>query len=240
MDAEILILEVSPKLKHLKNHLTDIISICFITDSYSIKKEDVEKSIANKEKIIIPLKEPKNKIIRCTLIRNNNIIGKGEFTPVEGLKWYTLNDTKNSTSIESLITASTSNTNIKSGENLKSKKSNMNSNVFSNYHDLTNTSYNNYVNNYFSSKNILNKGNNSIISSIIKIKLSIKLLCKQVKNSANMNHNDIIKNNNYTKEHTINSSKEDDFFFNKKDDIFLEDDLTIVNTENNKTTNRKN
>ena len=239
MDAEILILEVSPKLKHLKNHLTDIISICFITDSYSIKKEDIEKSIGNKEKIIIPLKEPKNKIIRCTLIRNNNIIGKGEFTPVEGLKWYTLNDTKNSTSIESLITASTSNTNIKSGENLKSKKNNMNSNVFSNCHDLTNTSYNNYVNNYFSSKNILNKGNNSIISSIIKIKLSIKLLYKQVKNSANMNHNDIIKNNNYTKEHTINSSKEDDFFFNKKDDVFLEDDLTIVNTEINKTTNRK-
>jgi len=239
MDAEILILEVSPKLKHLKSHLTDIISICFITDSYSIKKEDIEKSIGNKEKIIIPLKEPKNKIIRCTIIRNNNIIGKGEFTPVEGLKWYTLNDTKNSTSIESLITASTSNTNIKSGENLKSKKNNMNSNVFSNCHDLTNTSYNNYVNNYFSSKNILNKGNNSIISSIIKIKLSIKLLYKQVKNSANMNHNDIIKNNNYTKEHTINSSKEDDFFFNKKDDVFLEDDLTIVNTEINKTTNRK-
>ena len=241
MDAEILILEFTPKLKYFKNHLNDIISICFIADNYSIKKEDVEKSIVNKEKIIIPFKEAKNKTIKCSLIKNNNIIGKGEFIPVEGLKWYTLDDTKNSTSIESLITASTSNTNIKSGENLKNKKNNMNSNVFCNSPDFTNTHYNNYENNYFSSKNILNKVNNSAISSIIKIKLSIKLSYKKVKNSINMNHYDIkIKNNNYTKELTINSSKEEDFFFNKKDDIFLEDDLTIVNTEINSTTNRKN
>ena len=241
MDAEILILEVTPKLKYFKNHLNDIISICFIADNYSIKKEDVEKSIINKEKIIIPFKEAKNKTIKCSLIKNNNIIGKGEFIPVEGLKWYTLDDTKNSTSIESLITVSTSNTNIKSGENLKNKKNNMNSNVFCNSPDFTNTHYNNYENNYFSSKNILNKVNNSAISSIIKIKLSIKLSYKKVKNSINMNHYDIkIKNNNYTKELTINSSKEEDFFFNKKDDIFLEDDLTIVNTEINSTTNRKN
>ena len=239
MDAEILLVDVTPKLKHFKNHLSDIISICFITDNYSIKKEDAEKSIINKEKIIIPFKEAKNKTIKCTLIKNNNILGKGEFIPVEGLKWYTLNDTKNSTSIESIITASTSNANIKTNENLKNKKSNMNSNVFSNFPDFTNTCYNNYVNNYFSSKNILNKVNNSTISSIIKIKLSIKLLYKQVKNSLNLNHYDIIKNNNYTKELTINSSKEDDFFFNKKDDIFLEDDLTIVNTEINNTTNHK-
>ena len=241
MDAEILILEVTPKLKYFKNHLNDIISICFIADNYSIKKEDVEKSIINKEKIIIPFKEAKNKTIKCSLIKNNNIIGKGEFIPVEGLKWYTLDDTKNSTSIESLITASTSNINIKNGENLKNKKNNMNSNVFCNSPDFTNLHYNNYENNYFSSKNILNKVNNSAISSIIKIKLSIKLLYKKVKNSINMNHYDIkIKNNNYTKELTINSSKEEDFFFNKKDDIFLEDDLTIVNTEINSTTNRKN
>ena len=241
MDAEILILEVTPKLKYFKNNLNDIISICFIADNYSIKKEDVEKSIVNKEKIIIPFKEAKNKTIKCSLIKNNNIIGKGEFIPVEGLKWYTLDDTKNSTSIESLITSSTSNTNIKSGENLKNKKNNMNSNVFCNSPDFTNTHYNNYENNYFSSKNILNKVNNSAISSIIKIKLSIKLSYKKVKNSINMNHYDIkIKNNNYTKELTINSSKEEDFFFNKKDDIFLEDDLTIVNTEINSTTNRKN
>ena len=211
MDAEILIVEISPKLKHLKNHLTDIISICFITENYSIKKEDVEKSIINKEKIIIPFKDAKNKAaIKCNLIRNDNLIGKGEFIPVEGLKWYTLNDIKNTTSIESLITASTSNANIKGGENLKNKKSNMNSNVFYNYPDFTNTCYNNYVNNYFSSKNILSKVNNSTISSIIKIKLSIKLSYKKVKNTVNLNHYDIIKNNNYTKELTINSSKEDD------------------------------
>ena len=232
MDAEILIIEVSPKLKHLKSHLNDIISICFITDNYSIKKEDVEKSITNKEKIIIPLKETKNKTIKCTLIRNNNIICKGEFNLVEGIKWYEINDTKNSASIESLITASTMNGNIKSGENLKNKKNNMNSNVFCNYPDFSNKCYNNYVSNYFSSKNILSKVNNNSISSIIKIKLSIKLSYKQVKNSINMNHYDIINKNNYTKELTINSSKEDD--------IFLEDDLIIVNTDINNTTNRKN
>ena len=124
MNAEICIVEVSPKLKHLRNNLTDIISIYFITDNYSIKKEDAEKAIINKEKIIIPLKETKNKSIKCSLIRNNNIIGKGEFVPVEGLKWYTLNDNKNNTSLESLITSSTSNANIKSGENLKNKKNN--------------------------------------------------------------------------------------------------------------------
>jgi hypothetical protein len=134
MDAEICIVEVWPKLKHLRNHLTDIISLYFITDNYSIKKEDIEKAIINKEKIIIPFKETKNKIIKCSLIRNNNIIGKGEFVPVEGLKWYTLNDNKNNTSLESLITSSTSNANIKSGENLKNKKNNnMNSNTLYNY-----------------------------------------------------------------------------------------------------------
>ena len=241
MDAEICIVEVSPKLKHLKNNLTDIISIYFITDNYSIKKEDAEKAIINKEKIIIPLNETKNKSIKCSLIRNNNIIGKGEFTLVEGLKWYTLNDNKNTTSIESLITASTSNANIKSGENLKNKKNNnMNSNTIYNCPDFSSPSYNNYTNKNFSSKNILNKINNCSISSIIKIKLSIKLFFKQDKNTINTNYYDIIKNINYTKEPTINSSKDDEFFFNKKDDIFLEEDLTIVNSEINNTANRKN
>ena len=243
MDAEICLVEVSPKLKHLRNHLTDIISIYFMVDNYSIKKEDAEKAIINKEKIIIPLKDTKNKSIKCSLIRNNNIIGKGEFVPIEGLKWYTLNDTKNTASIESLITASISKTNIKGGEILKNKKNNFNYNTLYNNPDSSNASYNNYANNNFSSKNILNKINNSSISSIIKIKLSIKLLYKQEKNTINTintNYYDILKNNNYTKEITINSSKDDEFIFNKKGDIFLDDDLTIVNTDINNTINRKN
>ena len=241
MNAEICIVEASPKLKHLRNNLTDIISIYFITDNYSIKKEDAEKAIINKEKIIIPLKETKNKSIKCSLIRNNNIIGKGEFVPVEGLKWYTLKENKNNTSLESLITSSTSNANIKSGENLKNKKNNnMNSNTLYNYPDYSNTCYNNYNNKNFSSKNFLNKINNCSISSIIKIKLSIKLSYNQEKNTINTNYYDIIKNNNYTKEPTINSSKDDELFFNKKDDIFLEEDLTIVNKDINNTANRKN
>lgn len=116
----------------------------------------------------------------------------------------------------------------------------MNSNTLYNYPEYSNTCYNNYNNKNFSSKNFLNKINNCSISSIIKIKLSIKLSYNQEKNTINTNYYDIIKNNNYTKEPTINSSKDDELFFNKKDDIFLEEDLTIVNKDINNTANRKN
>lgn len=232
MEAEIRILEIFPKLKLLKNNIKDIISIFFISDNYSVKLENVEKSINNKEKILLNLNESKNKkisqLIKCSLLRNNNIIGKGEFIPSEGLKWYDLNDTKNNTfNKDSQISSYTSTSNIK---NLKYSyiSSNINNNKLHISPDISNLIYNNDKSNLRNSNNQIN---NSTISSIIKIKLLINLLHKRNKNY--INHYDLIKSNNYTKEPSQESSKLEENIKNQKEDIFKENTLTVHNLEIN-------
>ena len=76
MEAKLRIIEISPKLKNFKNNSKDIISISFISDNYSVKIEDVDKAIINNEKIIINIKESKNKILPINYINLNiyNII----------------------------------------------------------------------------------------------------------------------------------------------------------------------
>ena len=182
MEAKIRIVEVSPKLKCFKNNPKDIISISFISDNYSVKIEDLEKAISSNDKVIVNLKESKNKNkhqpIKYSLIRNNNIvIANGEFIPSEGIKWYKLNEIKNNISKESLITSSTSNGNIKNNTNFPNNRR---------AHNLSD-SHNSYqiepINN-FNSKNNFNKLNNNP-SLVLKIKFSINILNKKISNKKN-------------------------------------------------------
>ncbi len=237
MEAKIRIVEISPKLKLLKNNPKDIISISFISDNYSLKIEDVEKAINSNDKFIINLKESKNiknkniiQSIKYSLIRNNNyIIGTGEFTPSEGIKWYKLNEINNNISKESLITSSTSNGNFKNNNATVSRRT----------HNLSD-SHNSYPKeplNSILSKNNINQVNNSSVLTTIKIKISINIYNKKMinkKDNCNNNHYNSIINNNYTKEPSENSSKYDEILFDKEKDIFNEVDLTITELDMSK------
>ena len=235
MEAKIRIVEISPKLKVFKNNSNDIISISFISDNYSIKIEDIEKAILSNDKIIINLKElkdskGKNNIqpIKYSLIRNNNnIISTGEFTPIEGVQWYKLNEIRNNISKESLITSSTSNGNIKNYNNNMSRRAH-------NLSDWNNSYTIEPMTNHYSKNNFYQLTNNSSLT--IKIKLSINFLNKKhisTKNntSTNINHYFTIKNNNYTKEPSENSSN-NEILLDKE--IFNEEDFTIIDSDSNK------
>ena len=118
MEVKLKIIEISPKLKSLKNNSKDIISISFISDNYSVKIEDTEKAMINNDNIIINLKQDNNtnkiQTIKYSLIKNmNNIISTGEFTPIEGTKWYKLSEIKNNISKENPLASSKSKGNIK-------------------------------------------------------------------------------------------------------------------------------
>ena len=236
MEAKIRIIEISPKLKLFKNNSKDIISISFISDNYSVKIEDVEKAILSNEQIIISLKEIKDhknkniiQPIKYSFIRNNNnILGKGEFIPTEGIKWYKFIEKNNNVTKETYITPSTSNGNIKKNNLIVSRRA----------HNLSD-SHNSYAKEPFSStvsKNNLNKLNNSnSLLSIMKIKLAINIINKKIisnKKLTNTNNRyNSIKNSNYIKEGSDNSSKYDGSLLDKNRDIFNEEDFTIEESD---------
>ena len=242
MEAKIRIIEISPKIKCFKNDPKDIISISFISDNYSVKIEDLEKAIISNDKVIVNLKESKNKNkyqpIKYSLLKNNNnIIATGEFIPTEGIKWYKLNEIKNNMSKESLITSSTSNGNIKNNNNFTANRR---------VHNLSD-SHNSYANeplNSFISKSNLNKLNNNSGLTAIKIKFSINLSNKKVFsnkkniNPNNNNHYNSIINNNYTKEPSENSSKYGEILLDK--DIFNDEEFTITECELSRINQKKN
>ena len=242
MEAKIRIIEISPKIKCFKNDPKDIISISFISDNYSVKIEDLEKAIISNDKVIVNLKESKNKNkyqpIKYSLLKNNNnIIATGEFIPSEGIKWYKLNEIKNNMSKESLITSSTSNGNIKNNNNFTANRR---------VHNLSD-SHNSYANeplNSFISKSNFNKLNKNSGLTVIKIKFSINLSNKKVFsnkkniNQNNNNHYNSIINNNYTKEPSENSSKYGEILLDK--DIFNDEEFTITECELSRINQKKN
>ena len=244
MEAKIRIIEVSPKIKCFKNNPKDVISISFISDNYSVKIEDLEKAITSNDKVIVNLKETKNKNnkyqpIKYSLLRNNNnIIATGEFIPSEGIKWYKLNEPKNNMSKESLITSSTSNGNIKNNNNFAANRR---------AHNLSdsNNSYAQEPLNNFTSKTNFNKLNNNSALNIIKIKFSINLSNKKgftnkknMNSSNNTNHYNSTINNNYTKEPSESSSKYAEILFDR--DIFNDEEFTITESEINRFNQMKN
>ena len=249
MEAEIHIIETAPKIKQLKNKPKDIISMIFISSNYSIKIDNIEKAINKKDKILINLEESKNKKlqkIKYSLLRNNQIICNGEFFPTEGMKWYNLNsnDMENTTSKESLITSSTSNTNIKNAENIiinNNNNTNLNYRTIQNLSDLSNISYNNEPNNNINSTNNLNKlkVDNNSNSLVIKIKLLINFLYMRNNKNLDINYYNLISNNNYTKEPSANISKEEEIIYGNIEEISKKKNLTITETENNNKVNNK-
>jgi len=259
MEAEIHIIEIIPKIKQLKSNPKDIISIIFISSNYSIKIDNIEKAINKNDKILINLEEQKNKKlqkIKYSLLRNNQIICNGEFIPTEGIKWYNLNSNnkENTTSKESLITSSTSNTNIKNVDNITTNNNiNLNYRTIQNLSDLSSISYNNEQNNNFNSTNNLNKlkVDNNSNSLAIKIKLLINFLYLRNNNNKDLNHYNLMPNNNYTKEPSTNTSKEEEILYGNIEEIVKKENLTIteagkkINNHNKKNSskmakNRKN
>ena len=120
MEVKFRIIEIYPKPQTIKNNQKDIISISFISNDYTKKIGNIEQSIAKSEKIEINLKAQNNQkeIIKCILLRNNNIICSGEMNLEEGTNWYKLDEIKNNKmSKESLITSSTSNGNFQNINN---------------------------------------------------------------------------------------------------------------------------
>ena len=90
MELKIKILEISPNIKTLKVRQTDILSLSFLAENIVIKIDNIEKSISNKDEILLILREySPNEKIHFNLIRNDAIIiGTGKFTPTSGTKWY--------------------------------------------------------------------------------------------------------------------------------------------------------
>ena len=120
MEVKIKILEILPKIAQLKSNYTDFFSMSFEYDNYKVNIEDIEKTINNRDEIIINLKESsfsKNDIkqfIKFSLIKNNKnisyILGSSEILIIDGVKWYTVKEVKNDmVNKESFITSSTSN-----------------------------------------------------------------------------------------------------------------------------------
>ena len=99
MEVKIKLLEISPNAKYLKGRPTDILSLSFIAENIVIKVDDIEKSIMNKEPIVLILRDySPNEKIHFNLIRNDSIIiGLGKFTPSPATKWYKIYDLINIT-----------------------------------------------------------------------------------------------------------------------------------------------
>ena len=119
MELNIKIIETNPSIKNLKVNPTDIISLSFIAENIVLKIDNIEKNIANKENILLMLREysPNEKIL-FNLIRNDStIIGTGKFTPLTGAKWYKMFD---------LISITENNINKNSSKNLLRRSSSNN------------------------------------------------------------------------------------------------------------------
>ena len=99
MELKIKVLEIFPNIKNIKIKPSDIISLSFEAENIVVKIDNIEKSIINKEKILLLLKEfsPKQKISFNLLRNDTNILGKGKFLPLPGIKWHKIYELINRT-----------------------------------------------------------------------------------------------------------------------------------------------
>ena len=90
MELKIKVLEIFPNIKKIKLKPSDIISLSFEAENIVVKIDNIEKSIINKDNILLLLKEFSQKQkISFNLIRNEtNMLGKGIFFPLPGIKWH--------------------------------------------------------------------------------------------------------------------------------------------------------
>jgi hypothetical protein len=105
MNVNIEILEISPRVKYLKNNPSDILSVSLHSGKNISKIPDLEKAIKELQKINLII-NAKN-TIKLTLIRNNStIIGITEFTPTNETKWLNLKEYKTISNYENMLTIS--------------------------------------------------------------------------------------------------------------------------------------
>ena len=99
MELKIKVLEIFPNIKNIKLKPSDIISLSFEAENIIVKIDNIEKSIINKDKILLLLKElsPKQKIVFNLLRNDTNILGKGKFFPLPGIKWHKIYELINRT-----------------------------------------------------------------------------------------------------------------------------------------------
>lgn len=90
MELKIKVLEIFPNIKNIKSKNSDIISLSFEAENIIVKIDNIEKSIINKDNILLLLKEfsPKQKISFNLLRNDTNILGKGILYPLPGIKWH--------------------------------------------------------------------------------------------------------------------------------------------------------
>lgn len=99
MELKIKVLEIFPNIKNIKIRPSDIISLSFEAENVVVKIDNIEKSIINKDNILLLLKEfsPKQKISFNLLRNDTNILGKGKFIPLPGIKWHKIYELINRT-----------------------------------------------------------------------------------------------------------------------------------------------
>ncbi len=99
MELKIKVLEIFPNIKNIKLKPSDIISLSFEYENVVVKIDNVEKSIINKDSILLILKEfSKKQKISFNLLKNDiNILGKGKLSPIPGIKWHKIYDLINKT-----------------------------------------------------------------------------------------------------------------------------------------------
>ena len=235
MELNIKILEINPSIKNLKINPADTISLSFIAENVVVKIDDLEKNMANKENILLVIREySPNEKIHFNLIRNDAIIiGTGKFTPLSGIKWYKMFD---------LISLTETNVNYSSKNLFKKSKNNNDSLVNSNIKikletqinivkSKSKSQYNTKKLNFSGNKNQSNlnriqnpedKTNNSIVSSNLnsnfnkfKLNQNINSYTGTPSIKSPRYGNIIVKaesnitNNNENNDNNNNSSKED-------------------------------
>lgn len=178
MNIKIEILEIIPKVKYLKNHYSDIISILINSGEKNIKIYDLEKAI--KEQKIFYFIISQNNTIKLSLLKNNsNILGKAEFPPINGTKWINLKKIKNSFKNEDLLSISSQKRKDNSlGKNNKDKYNEINNEYYLTTMKNDTIDINSMAKK--SNKKSTNNSNSSYINNI-KLKISIKITPKSKK-----------------------------------------------------------
>ena len=210
MNVSIEILEISPRIKYIKNNPTETLSLSLHSGSNISKIYDLEKAIKDQQKINLLINP--TSVIKLSLIRNNStVIGITEFIPTNETKWLNIKEFKNNFRNENLLTIS--NQKLKNDylniENYNEKYNNYYLYTIKNTTIDTNSSIQKY-----NQKSTINLGDTCINNIKIKILMRIEPKPKQkinknVKSSTSLNRgNSQIIFNLYDKNKTINKYNE--------------------------------
>ena len=105
MNIKIEILEISPRIKYLKNNPSEIFSVLFNSGKNSAKINDLEKAIKEQKNVNLIINQ--NNKIKLTLMKNNScIIGMAEFDPIDEIKWVNIKEIKSFPSKDNILSIS--------------------------------------------------------------------------------------------------------------------------------------